>query len=61
MQELLQRMRATKLFGYLSAEQLSLLLERSEIQSAVTGDILVKPDDQMRNHLRDSAYMVSPR
>jgi hypothetical protein len=51
MQELLQRMRTTRLFGHLSAEQLTPLLERSEIQSAVTGDILVKPDDQMRNHL----------
>lgn len=51
MQELLQRMRTTKLFGHLSEQQLISLLEQSEIQMAATGDILVKPDEQMPDHL----------
>ena len=51
MQELLQSMRTTKLFGYLSEQQLISLLERNEIRSAATGDILVRPDEQMQDHL----------
>ncbi|NIM96591.1 MAG: hypothetical protein GTO24_00485, partial [candidate division Zixibacteria bacterium] len=51
MQELLKRMRTTKLFGYLTTEQLTSVLEQSEIRSAASGDILVKPDDQMQHHL----------
>jgi len=51
MEELLQRMRTTRLFGHLSAEQLTSLLERSEMRSTAAGDILVKPDEQLRDHL----------
>lgn len=51
MQDLQQRMRKTRLFGNLSSQQLTTLLEHSEIKSSVTGDILVKPDEPMQNHL----------
>lgn len=51
MEALAKRLRSTRLLGPLSTEQITHLLENQEILTAGTGDIIVKDDEDLKNHL----------
>lgn len=50
-QALAKRMRATRLLGPLSTAQLTCLLEESGVISAAAGEIIIKEDEEMHDHL----------
>jgi len=51
MKTIANRLRSTRLFGALSPRQLMSLLEECETHFSAAGDILVKKEDQLHNHL----------
>ncbi len=51
MKTIANRLRSTRLFGAMSPRQLMSLLEECETHYSAAGDILVKKEDQLHNHL----------